>query len=41
LFLQIHNLSLGFKKIIFHHIPREENEEADKLVNLAIDRAVK
>ena len=41
LFLQIHNLSLGFKKIIFCHIPREENEEADKLVNLAIDKATK
>ncbi len=41
LFLQIHNLSLSFKKIIFRHIPREENEEADRLVNLAIDRKIK
>lgn len=41
LFLQIHNLSLDFKKIIFCHIPREENEEADRLVNLAIDRKIK
>ena len=41
LFLQIHNLSLDFKKIIFCHIPREKNEEADRLVNLAIDKAVK
>lgn len=41
LFLQVHNLSLGFKKITFCHIPREENEEADRLVNLAIDKATK
>lgn len=40
LFLQIHNLSLSFKKIIFKHIPREKNEEADRLVNLAIDKAI-
>lgn len=39
LFLQIHNLSMSFKKIIFKHIRRELNEEADALVNLAIDNA--
>lgn len=41
LFLQVHNLSMSFKKIVFKHIKRELNEEADRLVNLAIDRAIK
>lgn len=40
LFLAIHNLSVSFKKITYRHIPREQNAEADKLVNLAIDNAV-
>lgn len=30
-----------FKHVSFHHIPREQNYEADKLVNIAIDRATK
>lgn len=38
LFIKIHNLSMGFKKINFSHIPREMNSEADKLANLAIDK---
>lgn len=38
LFLQVYNLSLGFKKISFHHIPREQNKEADRLANEAMDR---
>ncbi len=38
LFLKIHNLSLGFKKITFHHVPREKNKEADRLANEAMDR---
>lgn len=37
LFVQIYNATLSFKKVIFKHIPREMNEEADRLVNLAID----
>lgn len=41
LFVKVWNLSLGFKKITFHHIPREQNKEADKLVNEAIDAAMK
>jgi ribonuclease HI len=40
LFLDIYNKSLSFKKITFKHIRRELNEEADRLVNLAIDKAV-
>lgn len=39
LFLQIYNLTLGFKKVKFNHIRREFNKEADRLVNLAINRA--
>jgi len=38
LFLEVYNLSLGFKKISFVHIPREKNKEADRLANKAMDR---
>jgi ribonuclease HI len=38
LFLQIHNLSLSFKKIKFIHIRRELNKEADRLANEAMDK---
>ncbi|MFH1583316.1 MAG: ribonuclease HI family protein [Candidatus Falkowbacteria bacterium] len=41
LFVQVYNISLGFKKIIFKHIFREKNELADKLVNQALDKAGK
>lgn len=41
LFVQIYNISLGFKKIIFKHIFREKNGLADKLVNQALDKAEK
>ena len=41
LFLDIHNLSLGFKKISYTHIPRERNIEADRLANEAMDRGMK
>lgn len=37
LFVQVYNMSLGFKKISFNHIRREQNKEADRLVNIAID----
>jgi ribonuclease HI len=36
-FLKIWNLSQSFKEVNFHYIPREQNKEADKLVNLALD----
>jgi ribonuclease HI len=29
-----------FKNVTFHHVPREQNKEADKLVNQAIDAAI-
>ncbi len=34
-------LTNKFDSITFTHVPREKNAEADKLVNLAIDQAVK
>ncbi|OGF23743.1 hypothetical protein A3H09_02665 [Candidatus Falkowbacteria bacterium RIFCSPLOWO2_12_FULL_45_13] len=41
LFVKVYNLTLGFKKVIFKHIRREKNELADRLVNLALDKAGK
>jgi len=41
LFVKVYNLTLGFKKVIFKHIEREMNKEADKLVNMAIDEGIK
>lgn len=41
LFMQVYNLSIGFKKITYEHVRRELNKEADKLVNLAIDKELK
>ncbi|MDD3301875.1 MAG: ribonuclease HI family protein [Patescibacteria group bacterium] len=38
LFLKVHNISLAFKKISFHHVPREKNSIADGLANQAMDR---
>lgn len=37
LFVKVHNLSLQLKKISFHHVRREQNVEADRLVNEALD----
>jgi len=37
LFLQVWNLRIDFGKIKFVLIPREENKEADRLVNQALD----
>jgi ribonuclease HI len=39
LFVKIYNFSLGFDKVTYNYIPREMNKEADKLVNLALDKA--
>ncbi|MCK4968517.1 MAG: ribonuclease HI family protein [Candidatus Aenigmarchaeota archaeon] len=38
LFIQIWNLLPAFKKIHFFHIPRNQNQQADKLVNQALDK---
>lgn len=40
LFIKVYNLKQQFKKIKFIHIFREDNKEADKLVNDAIDQAL-
>jgi ribonuclease HI len=37
LFIQIWNLSSNFNKITYTHIKREQNKEADRLVNKALD----
>ncbi len=37
LFLRVHNLVVGFKKVSFEHVRREQNVEADRLVNSALD----
>ncbi len=38
LYIEVHNLTLDFGKVIFQHIPREDNRGADKLVNAALDK---
>lgn len=40
LFLEVHNLSIAFESISYHHIPREKNKVADKLANEAMDSAL-
>jgi len=41
LFVQVWNLTLGFSKFTVRHVRREQNKEADKLVNEAIDRGIR
>lgn len=38
LFIKVWNLKMDFGKIIFKEIPREQNREADRLANEAMDR---
>lgn len=38
LFLQLWNLKLDFGEVVFKHVPREENKEADRMVNAALDK---
>jgi len=37
LFVEIWNLKQDFKKVHFRHLRREQNKEADQLVNCALD----
>ena len=37
LFVAIWNLKIDFAKVTFSHVPRENNKEADRLVNEALD----
>jgi ribonuclease HI len=41
LFILIWNLKLDFKKVKFKYVPRENNQEADNLVNETLDNKVK
>lgn len=38
LFVKIHNLRMDFGNVVFEHIPREQNKEADALVNQELNR---
>ncbi len=38
LFIETWNLKVDFQEVRFIHIPREENREADKMVNQALDQ---
>ncbi len=38
LFVDVHNLRLEFGSITFQYIPREQNKEADRLVNQILDQ---
>jgi len=40
-FIEIWNLMIEFGKVKFIHIPREENKEADRLVNKALNGSSK
>jgi len=37
LFVMVWNLKMDFAKVTFSHVPREQNKEADRLVNEALD----
>ena len=37
-FIEIWNLTFDFGGVSFHYIPREENREADRIVNQVLDR---
>ena len=37
LFIKIWNLKMDFKNISYAHVPREQNKEADQMVNEALD----
>jgi len=38
LFMEVHNLKMDFGKVEFKHVLRGKNEDADRLVNQALDR---
>lgn len=37
LVFQVRELESNFTHIMYYHVPREQNKEADRLVNLALD----
>ncbi|MCL4403934.1 ribonuclease HI family protein [Patescibacteria group bacterium] len=40
LFFEIWNAKIDFKSVVFKHVPREENRDADRLVNKALDTLI-
>ncbi|MBI3420604.1 MAG: ribonuclease HI family protein [Candidatus Sungbacteria bacterium] len=38
LFIKVWNLKIDFAAVGFVHVPREQNKEADKMVNQALDK---
>jgi len=38
IFIKIHNLRLDYGKVHFTHVPREKNKDADKMVNIELDK---
>lgn len=40
LFVKVWNLSLGFTKVRYFHLRRQDNKDADRLVNEAIDENI-
>lgn len=41
LFIRAHNLMTGFKHVIINNIPREHNQDADRLANEAVKKYLK
>ena len=41
LYIAVRNLKLDFGEVVFKHVPRESNREADRLVNEALDEREK
>ena len=39
--MEILNLKADFKEVIFQHVYRENNKGADRMVNKALDEALK
>ncbi len=40
LVIRVHQFETDFESVMYYHIPREKNKEADLLVNLALDQAI-
>ncbi|MDX1535225.1 MAG: ribonuclease HI family protein [Candidatus Spechtbacterales bacterium] len=38
LFIKVHNLRFDFAEVTFKHIPREKNKDADRMVNIELDK---
>ncbi len=38
LFIQLYNARQDFQQVTFAHVPREQNRDADRMVNEALDR---